>query len=238
MNNISLLAKNIIFYIVLIPITFLYAFLAFFTYPLKFSIRYKIITSWSHIFIFLVKTICGLKYEVIGKENITAQNTIILSKHSSTWEAIFMQVLFPPQNMILKKELLYIPLFGWGLSLLEPIALNRRDFRSADLVLKQGLIKLKQGHFVLMFPEGTRVPYGTRGRYSRTGAALAIHSGFPIIPVAHNAGKFWPKGLFVKNSGTIKIIVGKPILPNNMSSKELNHHVEYWIENNIDSDLS
>ena len=225
--------RVLLFYSLLLPLTIIFALIALLTFPFPFVVRYWIITRWSHIFIFLSKIICGLQYKIHGIENTPKKNCIIVSNHQSMWETIFMQVLFPQQNMILKKELLRIPFFGWGLSLLEPIALDRKNFRSVNRVLEQGFDRLKKGRFVLLFPEGTRLPYGHSGRYSRTAAALAIKSGFPILPDAHNAGKYWPKGFFIKQPGIIEVTIGPQVLETSGNLDVLTETIKSWITSHI-----
>ncbi|MDB6096734.1 MAG: 1-acyl-sn-glycerol-3-phosphate acyltransferase [Francisellaceae bacterium] len=209
--------------------TVLFSLLSGVALLLPFSYRYWLITRWSYLFIFLAKWICGLKYRIHNIENIPTGNGIIICNHQSIWETLFMQQLFPPQCMILKKELLKIPFFGWGLACLKPIAINRKDYRSLDKILKIGNERLKQGLFVLLFPEGTRVPSDQNKKFSRTGAVLAKQSGFPLIPVAHNAGKLWPKGPFMQKPGIIDIYIGKPIFPANYDLNELNDLTQKWI---------
>jgi len=228
-----MLFRNGLFYLGLIPATLLFTILGILFFFMPFSSRYWIITRWSHFFIFWAKVTCGLRYHVEGQENLPKQNAIVFSNHQSGWETIFMQVLLPPQTWILKKELLYIPVFGWGLALLEPIAINRKHFSSIKELIKQGTEKLKQGRWVIIFPEGTRVAPGETKRFSRSGAALAESTGYPIVPIAHNAGLFWPKGFFIKKSGTIWVKIGPVVDPHGKSVMTITEITETWIKHNI-----
>jgi 1-acyl-sn-glycerol-3-phosphate acyltransferase len=179
--------------------------------PLPYRFKYKILQSWSLFFIFSAKKICGLRYQVTGIKNIPSTAAVVLSNHQSTWEAIFMQVLLPTQCWVLKRELLLIPFFGWALALLKPIAINRKNSNAAKQLLKQGAKRLRDGIFVIIFPEGTRVQVGACKPFKRSGAALAKEAGVDILPIAHNAGKLWPRGLWITKPGTIKVVIGKPI---------------------------
>ncbi|MDE1891291.1 MAG: DUF45 domain-containing protein [Betaproteobacteria bacterium] len=176
----------------------------------------------------------GVKFTVTGLENIPSTPCVILSKHQSEWETLFLPVVLPPHSIVLKHELLKIPFFGWGLNLLEPIAIDRSQKKaSLEQVIAQGITRLKQGLYVVIFPEGTRVKPGYRGRYAQSGAQLATKAQVPVIPVAHNAGTYWPKGL-LKQPGTIEVRFGKPIDTLNKTSAEVNKEVEEWIEDNME----
>lgn len=191
--------------------------------------RYRFCTLFSRFSIWWAKKICDIQYEVIGLENLPKQNAIVLSNHQSAWETLFFQVLLPPQTWILKKELLYIPFFGWGLALLEPIAINRKQSRSIKTLLEMGKKRLQQGRWIIIFPEGTRVAVGKTHRFSRSGAMLAEASGYPIVPIAHNAGVLWPKSAFIKRPGTITVVIGQPLDPKGRSIDESHHEAQEWI---------
>ena len=181
--------------------------------------------------LFLLWHLCGLRYRIIGRENIPATPSIILSKHQSAWETLAFQEIFPPQVWVLKKELLRIPFFGWGLAMTSPIAIDRSARKKAlEQIVEQGKDRLKQGFWIVIFPEGTRIPPGQRGKYRIGGAWLATHTNVPVVPVAHNAGEFWGKNSFVKRPGTITVSIGQPIDPTGMEAGELNAQVEAWIE--------
>jgi len=195
-----------------------------------YKIRYYFITTWSHFIIWWAKIICGIRYEVHGKENLPHQNAIVLCKHQSAWETLFLQVLLPPQTWVLKKQLLTIPFFGWALSLLEPIAIDRKKSSSIKQLIVQGKKYLHLGRWVIIFPEGTRVPVGETGRFSRSGALLAKESGYNIVVIAHNAGVCWPKNALLKKPGTIQIVISPVIDSRSLSIDEIQGKAQDWME--------
>lgn len=227
--------RNFLFYLGLIPATIIFAILGTLFFFLPFKLRYYLIIRWSHFFIFWAKITCGIRYAVVGKENIPTKNVIIFSNHQSMWETIFFQVLFPEQCWVLKKELLTIPFFGWGLALLDPIAIDRKHFNSVKALIQQGKERLEKGRWVIIFPEGTRVAPNKEHRYSRSGAALAEATGYPILPIAHNAGLYWPRGFFIKKPGIIRIVIGPIIASKGKTASELNAGVEQWIRETLRS---
>jgi 1-acyl-sn-glycerol-3-phosphate acyltransferase len=228
-----IILKNFLFYLAIIPVTAFLTFFGWFLFFTPFSVRYWIITRWSHFFIFWAKTICGISYQVEGLENIPIKNAIVFSNHQSMWETIFFQVLLPKQSWILKKELIQIPIFGWGLALIEPIAINRKKSHSIKELIRIGTERLNSGRFVIIFPEGTRVRPGEEKRFTRSGAALAHASGYPILPIVHNAGKFWPRGFLIKKSGTIKVKIGPLFESKGKTTDEINEEVENWIKTKV-----
>lgn len=213
--------------------TVLIASIGLLLFLMPFKIRYWWITRWSHFVIWWAKIICGIEYEIIGLENLPKQNAIVLSKHQSAWETVFFQTLLPPQTWVLKQELLWIPFFGWALTLLEPIAINRKRKSAIKQLQEVGTKRLQQGRWVIIFPEGTRVPPGKKHRYSRSGAALSAASGYPIVPIAHNAGEYWPKNSFIKHPGKISVCIGPSLSPKKYTVDELHQHSEAWIENRM-----
>ena len=185
-----------LFYLLLGTSSLLWCTLSFFVAPfLSFPRRYKFINVyWCRCALFLSRTILGIDYKITGAENVPSEPCVILSNHQSTWETFFLSQYFSPLSQVLKRELLYVPFFGWAMAMLRPIAINRDNPKEAlRQVASQGDELLKQGVWVLIFPEGTRVPFGTVGKFSRGGTALAVNAGLPVLPIAHNAGKFWPK---------------------------------------------
>jgi 1-acyl-sn-glycerol-3-phosphate acyltransferase len=181
--------------------------------------------------LFLARFICGVRYCVLGTENIPKEPAIVLSKHQSAWETLAFQQIFPPQVWVLKKELLHIPFFGWGLAMTSPIAINRSQGKAAlKQIIRQGRDRLQKGLWIIIFPEGTRIDPGKKGRYGIGGAWLATNTGVSVVPVAHNAGVLWGKNSFIKFPGTITVSIGEPIDPAGMDANELNNKVEEWIE--------
>jgi 1-acyl-sn-glycerol-3-phosphate acyltransferase len=213
----------------------LYATLVLFTFPLKAHTRYYYIHGLAHSLIWLLRIICNVRMEVRGAENIPQEPCIILCKHQSAWETFALQTVFPPQVWVLKRELLWLPFFGWGLALTSPIAINRSNGKDAmRQLLKQGKERLRDGFCVVVFPEGTRMPFGRRGKYKIGGAMLAASSGAPVVPVAHNAGKHWGRNSFLKYPGTIVMSIGKPVVTAGLKADEINRQVEDWIEAEVE----
>ncbi len=201
------------------------------TFFLPFAVRYKISDIWIHSLLYMLKLCCGLSYEVEGLENIPQdQAAIILSKHQSAWETIALRQIISPQTAVLKKSLLQIPFGGWALATLKPIAIDRSNQKQAlKMLLEQGSERLQEGLFVLIFPEGTRVAPGAYKKFNAGGAMLAQKTGRPVIPLAHNAGDFWPRNSFLKFPGVIKVKIGPMIESTNKSAKEINAETEAWI---------
>ncbi len=223
--------RSTLFALVLSVTTPVFSLLALFTFPFKPVTRYRIISLWARLTIFLARIICGLDYRVIGAENIPDRPTVVLSKHQSAWETIAFQCIFPPQVWVLKRELLRVPFFGWGLAMTSPIAIDRGAGKEAlKQLVEQGRDRLARGFWVVVFPEGTRMKPGSRGKYAIGGAWLAVQAGVSALPVAHNAGEFWGKNAFLKYPGTITVSIGKPIETAGMKASELNRRVEDWIE--------
>ncbi len=199
--------------------------------PLPFHRRYRLSQSWTRFNIWWLRVTCRIDYRVSGAEHIPSHPVIVMAKHQSTWETLFLHQYLPPVAWVLKRELLWVPFFGWALALLRPIAIDRQAGASAvKQVIRQGIEHLRRGQWVLIFPEGTRVAPGARKRYGTGGAVLAAHSGCPILPVAHNAGDCWPRGAFLKRPGTVRVVFGPLISSADRSPQELNRAVEDWIE--------
>ncbi len=196
------------------------------------SFRLKIARLWSIVNNFLLKFFCGIDFKVEGKENLdTVETAIILSKHQSTWETLALHSFTPFVRWVFKRELMLIPVFGWALALTDPIAINRGAGRAAiKQLIKEGTKKLKDGKWMVLFPEGTRTQPGKTRKYKIGGALLAEKSGYPVIPIAHNAGEFWPRHSFIKWPGTISVVIGPAIESKGRSAEEINAEVFDWIE--------
>ena len=180
------------------------------------------------------KYLCGLNYVIEGRENIPDTPSVIMIKHASVFEAYAQVAIFPRQTWVLKRELFWVPFFGWGLWTLKPIAINRGSGRAAvKQVIAQGKERLADGIWVTVFPEGTRVAPGATKKYGVSGAALAREAGVQLVPVAHNAGDFWPRRSLLKKPGLIRVCIGPPIDPGGLSPKEANALVQRWIEDKM-----
>lgn len=198
---------------------------------LPYRVRYPYLRLWSHFNLWSARVVCGLDFRVEGRENIPEGTAIILAKHQSAWETLALQQVFPPQTWVLKRTLLWIPFFGWGLAATRPIAIDRNaGKRALKQVVDQGKERLGAGIWLVIFPEGTRVAPGERGRYAKGGAILAEKSGYPVVPVAHNGGEYWPKNGFIKRPGTITLSIGPVIESGGRKADEIIAETEAWIE--------
>jgi 1-acyl-sn-glycerol-3-phosphate acyltransferase len=204
------------------------------SYPVPYPYRSKIISVWSRACLFVLSLFCNLKFDISGLENIPDKPCIIFCKHQSTWETMALQLYFTPQVWVLKKELLWVPFFGWILATMKSIAIDRSSGKKAlRQVVDQGTKRLNEGNWVIIFPEGTRSLPGAKPNYKVGGAMLASKSGYNILPIAHNAGEFWPKGQYVKKAGTIKMKIGPVIETKGMKIKQINESAEQWIESTM-----
>lgn len=227
--------RSLIFFLLQLFITPVFTLIAILTFPFHPITRYRIISGWALTMLWLLRVLCGMRMEVRGTENIPAQPAILLCKHQSAWETIALQKVFPPQVWVLKRELLWLPFFGWGLAMTSPIAIKRSDGKGAvRQLLKQGKQRLDMGFCVVIFPEGTRIAYGQRGKYKIGGALLSASTGVPVVPVAHNAGKLWGRNSFLKRPGVITMSIGKAIDPAGLKAEEINKLSEEWIEAEVD----
>jgi len=223
--------RSALFALALLTLTPPYALLALACAPLPRMARYRIISGWSRCVVALARAILGIRWQVEGREHLPASPAVILSKHQSAWETMAFTLIFPPQVHVLKRELLWIPFFGWGLALMSPIAIDRsRGLAALRAMARRGRERLGQGFWVVVFPEGTRVEPGERRPYQLGGAWLAAASGAPVVPVAHNAGLVWPRNAFVKRAGTITVRIGPTIDAANRDAKTINALAEAWIE--------
>ncbi len=229
-----LFLRSIIFYIGIILAVLIFTPLGFLLYPLPYPQRYLIMTGWGRFTIWWLKQTCQLTYQIQGLENVPTVPAIILSKHQSAWETIVYQKIFPKQAWLIKRELLWIPLFGWALGTLKPIVIERKNLRqSMQRIIEQGKQRLAEGLWVVIFPEGTRVRVGEKKRYGIGGALLAEKSGSPVLPIAHNSGQFWPPKDFIKRPGTIQVVIGPVIDPSGKTYQEINALAEKWIEDTM-----
>ena len=198
--------------------------------------RARVIGLWARFIVRWLRITCNLGYRVRGLENLPPVPSVVLSKHQSAWETIAFQDFLPPHSYILKRELLWIPFFGWGLAANRPIVIDRsHKVRALDKVISEGRERLREGRWVVVFPEGTRMLPGERGRYQAGGALMAVKAGAPVVPIAHNAGLFWPRHSFLKRPGTIDVIIGPPIETRGRKARQVNHEAEEWIEKTMET---
>lgn len=223
--------RSALFWLALVIVTPPYALLAIASAPLPRLLRYRVISGWSKIVLWLLEALCGVRWSVEGREHLPKEPAVILAKHQSAWETIAFQQIFPPQVHVLKRELLWIPFFGWGLAAMSPIAIDRaRGITALREMARKGKERLAQGFWVIVFPEGTRVAPGARRKYQLGGAWLAAHSGAPVVPVAHNAGRVWPRNSFVKRPGKVTVRIGPAIASAGHKPEAINALAEKWIE--------
>ncbi len=197
---------------------------------LPFRTRYRLLTTWGDFVVRWCEICCDLRHEAHFEAPLPEGPCIVMANHQSAWETMALQRYFPPMVWVLKRELLWIPFFGWGLALIEPIAIDRSAGRRAvEQLIEQGRARLAAGRWIIVFPEGTRVAPGARRRFKPGGAILASRTGAPVIPVAHNAGLYWRRNAFIKYPGRVRIVVGPAIPTEGRSPEEINAAVERWI---------
>jgi 1-acyl-sn-glycerol-3-phosphate acyltransferase len=225
--------RSFIFYIGYLGSGLLASFLACVLGPfLSLNNRLKFFSLWPKFANWFLYITCNIKLTVVGEEHIPTQPCVIVSNHQGQWETFSMQYLFHPLCTLLKRELLYIPLWGWAMSLLRPIAINRSKPKQAILqTLDEGSKRLQEGLFVLLFPEGTRVEAGKVGHYARSSFELAKRNNVKVLPICHNSGDCWPAHKFIKQPGTIKLFIGEPIEVED--SKKSAEEVRAWTEKNL-----
>lgn len=202
--------------------------------PFGYHASYRVALSWTRMITGLLKKMCGLDFTVEGRENLPTRNSIVLMKHSSAYETLVQQLMFPDQCWVLKRELMWLPFFGWALAALHPIAINRAS-RSAAVrqIIEQGKQQLDSGRWVMIFPEGTRMASGQTRRYGISGVLLAQETGRLLVPVAHNAGDFWPRRGLRKHPGTVRFCIGPPVDAAGREPRKVNEEVQNWIETKI-----
>lgn len=227
------LAGSIIWWLFFTLTTIIFAPLVILFSIISFNTAYQTALGWSRFNIYSLGWFCGLRFKVEGKEHIpdTERGYVMMSKHQSTWETLALSFTLPPHVWVYKKSLQFVPLFGWALWSVRPIAIDRSGGQTTlEQVLEQGKDRIDKGICIMIFPEGTRVVAGTKKRYKQGGSALAVHAKTPVLPVAHNAGHFWPRTQFIKNAGVITIRIGPVVSSDGKTAEELNDEVEQWIE--------
>jgi 1-acyl-sn-glycerol-3-phosphate acyltransferase len=235
MLRFSLFLRSLLFAVLMAILTVVWSLACVLFAPFPYARRYYLTARWNVIVVWMAKIICGIRYEVKGFENFPDAPAVVLSKHQSAWETIFLLQMTPrPLVFVFKKSLTYIPFFGWGIALLRMIPIDRSKGRDAFAqVVVQGRKRLADGQWIIMFPEGTRIPVGETGKYKNGGTRLAVETNTVVVPIAHNAGECWPKNSFIKKPGLITVSIGKPISPENLDSSELMAKVENWIESEM-----
>lgn len=243
MNKVFLYLRATLFWVGFALSTAVAGLITPFLLPFSQETCYQILRPWTNFNVWWIKVSCGVKYNIIGLENINLdKNGIVLANHQSTWETLLIPTIFSPVSWVLKKELFKIPFFGWALSRVKPIAIDRSAGKSAvDQVKQNGKKRLDEGNWVCIFPEGTRVKPGDTKRYRMGGALLAGYcvensedgKGYPIYPLAHNAGECWPRHSYIKLPGTITVSIGQPFTVEGLNPSEINNKVREWIEQEI-----
>ncbi len=223
--------RSLVFLLGSVPVTAVYGVLV----PLAGLASHRaalwLARAWARVILRWVEISCGIRYEIEGAEHVPAGPAVIMAKHQSAWETLFIEAMFPFQCWIVKKELLWLPFVGWGLYAVRSIAIDRSSGVAArEQIVAQGARRLADGLWVTIFPEGTRVAVGRRGRYGIGGATLATRTGTPILPIAHNAGECWGRYAFRKHAGTVRVVIGPVIETAGRDAIEVTREVEAWIE--------
>lgn len=236
-SYVNLLLRSIVMWFCSILSIIFFGVLITLAWPFPLKFRFKIINAFMRLYLFLLKHICHLDYKIIGLENIPKErNGVVMAKHQSTWETFFLPIYYWEVAAIAKQELLWMPFFGWAFAASNPITINRSKATSAmQQVITKGKRCLAAGRWVMIFPEGTRIPYGKIGQYKLGGARLAVASGYPVQFVAHNAGKFWPRRTFIKRPGTITVVISPLIESTGKTPEALTEEAKQWIETTIAS---
>lgn len=226
------LLRSLVFTALVAAITVVFGILLVVGILLPLRVRFAILVVWRRLYMAFVRGLLGIRHDIEGAEHIPPEAVIILSKHQSAWETVALQEIFNrPLIFVLKKELLRMPFFGWGLAALQMVSIDRAAGKDALMqVARQGRDRIARGYSVVVFPEGTRVAPGVHRRYKPGGAHLAVNTGARVVPVAHTAGEFWPRNALVKRPGVIRVSIGAPIDPTGLSVEEVNRRVETWIE--------
>jgi len=224
--------RSLIFTTFFLLWTFVYGIFFSLVCPfLPFPRRFGLARVWGKVILNVLKWTCRLDYRVEGLENLPPGNHIALWKHSSSWETVAMAVIIPRQVWVLKRELTWIPFVGWGIQLLHAIAIDRKSGISAvNQVVEQGKQRLAEGNWIVLFPEGTRMPVGQTRKYGASGALLAKETGKLLVPIAHDAGLYWPRRGLLKKPGTIRVVIGPAINASGLDVREANERAQGWVE--------
>lgn len=224
--------RSILFFVLYNLMGIIHSSLSLLVAPFQsFEQRYRFVSHWTRATLWLVQHLNGIRVEVEGLENVPRnQAVVVVANHQSQWETFYLQLLISPQTTILKRELLWVPFFGWALALLKPIAIDRsKGTQAIKTVLRVGKQRLDAGISVVIYPEGTRQPPGTLGRFNGGGVALAVHAGVPVLPLVHNSGDCWPARSIKRFPGTVRVVIGKPITVSGKSTEQVRTEVREWI---------
>lgn len=229
-----MLARSLLFTVILFLSVAIWSIVVVIGRLWGYAVAYDLTVSWARWILGVCKRIVGLHYVVEGMENLPRENSVVLLKHSSAYETIVQWVLFPRQTWVLKREVLWTPFLGWAVAGVRPIAINRRaGKRAVEQVIAQGRQRVGEGLWVMIFPEGTRMPPGQTRKYGVSGALLAIETRKLLVPVAHNAGDYWPRRGWLKRPGTVTFRIGKPVDPTGRDPREINAEIQQWIETEV-----
>lgn len=230
-SKADLYIRSSIYWILMVSSGTVIGLLTVFTFPFPVDQRYRFARSWALLNLWLLKHICNLSHTIEGAENIPNEGVVVLCKHQSTWDTMILQAILPPLRWVLKRELLRVPFFGWGLAMMKPIAIDRSaGHRAVAQLVEQGGPMLDDGYWVIVFPEGTRTHPGQKKRYKHGGSILAVETGHPVVPIAHNAGEFWPRHSFLKWPGSITLRIGPVIDTKNKTGEQVTQIAHDWIE--------
>ena len=235
MHQLNLFLRSLIFSTLFIIAVFVYSFFCLFSLVLPLRYRYYLLLSFVWLFLGMLDKICNIRYQVEGLENIPKDRAgIVFSKHQSAWETFFLPTIFHDPAVIAKRELLWVPFFGWGIAAADPILIDRKNKATAmQQIINKGKKCLAVGRWILVFPEGTRTAVGTVGKYHLGGARLAAATEAPVIPVAHNAGYFWPRRKFIKQPGVVRVVIGPAIETTGLQPDEIMNLAKSWIETTV-----
>jgi len=229
--SLNLYIRSTLYWLIFLLLTVIFGTLIILLFFIPSAQRVQLLTYYGHSNLWFLKKICNLDYEIKGIQHLTDKNAIVLCKHQSIWETIALLTFIPHGRFVFKRELMFIPFFGWALALTDMIAINRSKGRkSVHQLVSEGTLKLQQGKWILLFPEGTRTTPGTENKYKIGGALLAEKSGYPVLPIAHNAGDFWLRNSMIKLPGTITVHIGPSIESVDKNAQTILDETKQWIE--------
>lgn len=229
--SLQIVLRSALFMLLLVIITPPYALLVMLCFPLPHRLRRQSVVPWVTMATWLIKHLLRIDYRVLGLENMPDRPSVILAKHQSAWETIVLQMIFPWTLFVWKSELKRLPFFGWALAATPMISIDRAGGKeSLRQLVEQGQMRLSQGYWVIIFPEGTRTPVGSHRRYKIGGAHLAVETGAPAVPVALDSGEFWSRRAFIKYPGTVTVSIGPAIDPAGLTAEDVNARAEAWME--------